>query len=108
MMKVLLDENLPQDVRHLIIGHDVFTVGYLGWKGIENGELLRTAAVNGFDVVLTKDAAIENEHDINALPVAVVIVRAKSNAIDDIRPLVPDILRALEGIQPRTLCVVPR
>lgn len=106
-MKVLLDENLPQDVRHLLPGHEAFTVGYLGWKGIENGELLRKAAEAGFDVVLTKDAAIEQEHPLHALPIAVVIVRSATNAIDDIRPLMPAVLEALARLKPRTLVRVP-
>jgi hypothetical protein len=39
-MKILLDENLPHKLRHEIIGHEVFTVAYMGWSGIENGKLL--------------------------------------------------------------------
>ena len=46
-MKVLLDENLPHDLRKLLPGHDVFTVAYLGWAGVKNGELLRRAAADG-------------------------------------------------------------
>ena len=39
-MKLLLDENLPHKLRHEIAGHEVVTAGYMGWSGIENGELL--------------------------------------------------------------------
>lgn len=106
-MNVLLDENLPQDVRHLLSGHDVATVGYLGWKGVDNGELLRRAAAAGFDVVLTKDAAIENEHPRDKLPIAVIVIRARTNAIDDIRPHIPAVLLALHSLQPRTLVRIP-
>jgi hypothetical protein len=37
-------------------GHDCLTAGYMGWSGIENGELLRRAAEAGFDAV-TPNAA---------------------------------------------------
>jgi len=29
-VKLLLDENLPHDLRHKLTGHDVFTVRYMG------------------------------------------------------------------------------
>jgi predicted nuclease of predicted toxin-antitoxin system len=32
-MKILLDENLPHELRRLLPGHDAFTVAYLGWSG---------------------------------------------------------------------------
>ena len=54
-MKILLDENLPHDLRYFLPGHEVFTVAYMGWSGSENGELLTIAGDSGFDVMLTKD-----------------------------------------------------
>lgn len=44
-MKVLLDENLPSKLHIWLIGHDVTSVEFMGWKGITNGRLL-AAAVN--------------------------------------------------------------
>lgn len=43
-MKILLDECLPLRLRNHIPGHDVFTVEYMGWKGIGNGRLMALAA----------------------------------------------------------------
>ena len=102
-MRILLDENLPHDPRHFLSGHEVFTVAYMGWSGFENGELLRAAGQKGFDAVLTKDSGISYEQPISALPIAVVLIHAKTNKLDDIRPLVPEILTALSKLQPKTL-----
>jgi hypothetical protein len=41
-VKVLLDEDAPHMLRLHLPG-DVFTVAYLGWSGLKNGELLKTA-----------------------------------------------------------------
>jgi hypothetical protein len=38
--KVILDENLPQLLRHHLTGFDVVTVQFQGWAGIQNGELI--------------------------------------------------------------------
>jgi hypothetical protein len=52
-MKLILDENLPHQLRHELPGHDCYTVAFMGWGGVENGELLSRAASAGFDAVLT-------------------------------------------------------
>lgn len=102
-MKVLLDENLPHDLRHFIAGHEVFTVAYMGWAGIENGALLKKASDAGFDAILTQDSGVQHEHNPASLPISVVLLRAKSSKLDDLRPLVPMLLNALESLTPRTL-----
>jgi hypothetical protein len=60
-VKILLDENLPHQLRPELAGHDVFTAAYMSWSGIENGELLRLAAGAGFDAVITNDRGLEYE-----------------------------------------------
>ena len=100
-MKLLLDENLPNDLRHILTGHDARTVGYMGFKGLTNGELLAAAAGAGFDALLTMDTGLEFEQ--SALPLTVVLIRAMSNTLDDLRPLVPRLLQAVADAAPRTL-----
>jgi predicted nuclease of predicted toxin-antitoxin system len=73
-MKLLLDENLPHLLRHEIPGHECFTVAYMRWSGIENGELLTHAASASFDALLTKDANLQYEQNLVNLPIAVVIL----------------------------------
>ena len=51
-MKILLDENLPHALRHEIQGHDVFTVQFMGWSGLKNGELLARAMAAGFGAII--------------------------------------------------------
>ena len=107
-MKLLLDENLPHRLRPLLVGDDVFTVAFMNWKGIENGSLLALAAGNGFDAVVTKDSGIEYEQNATHLPCSVVILKAKSTSIADIRPLVPELLDVLLTLRPRSVVRIPR
>ena len=102
-MKILLDENLPHDLRYFLSGHEVFTVAFMGWSGTENGELLKIAGESGFDVMITKDSGVEYEQPLATLPIAVVVMKAKTNKLDEIRPLIPAILTTLANLQPRTL-----
>lgn len=105
-MKLLLDENLPQLLRHEIVGHDCATVAYMGWGGIDNGELLVRAASAGFAALMTKDANLQYEQNLTNLPVAVVVLQASSNDIDDIRPLLPALLKALTDLPKKRVTIV--
>jgi predicted nuclease of predicted toxin-antitoxin system len=99
-MKVLLDENLPHQLRLELPGHDVYTVAYMKWAGIANGELLRRAAAEGFDAVITNDRGLEYQQNVGTLPVAVIVLLAKANTIEAIRPLCPQLLAALARLRP--------
>ena len=55
MKRVLIDEGVPHPVRGWIENADVFSVQWLGWAGIKNGELIQRVNEEGFDVVVTSD-----------------------------------------------------
>ena len=63
-VKVLLDENLDHALRKLLGQHEVVTVAYMGWTGLKNGELLRTAEDHRVDVLLTGDATLAYEQNL--------------------------------------------
>lgn len=101
-MRILLDESVPDRLGPLLIGHVATSVQRRAWSGIRNGKLLALAA-SEFDVLLTADKGIEYQQNLAALPVAVLIVLARSNRLADLAPAVPRILEALAELQPRTL-----
>lgn len=105
-MKLLLDENMPHKLRQHLPGHDVFTVAYMNWGGIANGDLLARAAAEGFDALITVDAGIEFEQNLAALPCSVVIIQAESNAFEHIEPHLPALLQTLAALKPRSLVKV--
>jgi len=82
-VRVLLDECVPRKLRRELPEHDA---------------LLRQAAAE-VDVFLTVDQGIPYQQDLPGLNVALVIVRAPSNDIKDLRPRMPEVLRVLETIQ---------
>ncbi len=69
---------------------------------MQNGELLRLAA-DSFDVFLTADQHLEYQQNLNALPIAVVVLVAPTNRIEALHPLIPALLRALATLAPRQL-----
>jgi predicted nuclease of predicted toxin-antitoxin system len=101
-LKILLDENLPHQLRHELPGHEVFTVAYMNWAGLENGKLLQKAASEGFGVVITNDRGLEYEQNLTTLPVSVITLIAPSNTIETIRTGIAQILELLNNIPSRS------
>jgi hypothetical protein len=83
---------MPVRLRTHLLGHDVFTVGYLKWKSIANGHLLSLAKSHGFEVVVASDGAVEHQQNLSQLPLSIINLHPESNAIDDILPLVPQLM----------------
>jgi hypothetical protein len=73
--------------------------GRLGWTAIKNGELL-TLAASYFDVFVTVDRNLCFQQNLIVFEIAVVVIRAKSNRLADLRPLVPNLLQAIESARP--------
>jgi hypothetical protein len=75
-MKLLLDECVTRHVKHDFAGHQVDTVEEAGFKGLENGDLLRTAA-GAYQVLITVDRNIPHQQNIAGLPLQSQKTKAK-------------------------------
>jgi hypothetical protein len=95
---VLLDECVPRRLAQAFGStHSVATVTGLGWAGTNNGDLLHLAAANGFDVLVTVDVRMHVEPHT---PLAVVTLRASSNRLEALLPLMPRLLERLPSLTP--------
>jgi hypothetical protein len=102
-MKVLLDENLPHGLRSELSDHEVFTVRFLGWSGTKNGMLLAKAAAEGFDLMVTMDSGVPYQQNRKRLPLALIILSAASNDMEDLRPLLPNLRSAIKSIKLKSI-----
>jgi predicted nuclease of predicted toxin-antitoxin system len=87
-VRLLLDECVDRRLAREIRGHDAATVRDLGWAGIRNGDLLAQAS-GRFDVFVTVDRNLAFQQRTADLPFAVVALRARTNRLADLEPLVP-------------------
>jgi predicted nuclease of predicted toxin-antitoxin system len=97
-VRVLLDECLPRKLKRALTGHEVKTVAESGWAGRKNGDLLRLAQEQ-FDVFITVDRNLTFQQDVGQFDIAVVVLVAYSNAIEDLEPLMPTVVRALSALR---------
>lgn len=105
-MKLLLDECVPNVLARDLTGHDVSTVEDAGFKGLKNGRLLRAAAASSFDVLLTVDKSMPSQQNLPAFGIALLLIRARSNRYADLKTVVPQMLKALEKINPGEVIVI--
>ena len=99
-MHVLLDENLDwRLVRYFDADFQVTTVSQQRWQGMRNGELLERAAA-AFDVLVTMDRGIEHQQNLRKYTIGIILISARSNRIEDIRPAMLRVNEALREVQP--------
>lgn len=101
-MRVLLDECVPKQLRRELQGQDVLTVPQMGWAGVSNGALLHRAA-SEFDVLITSDQSIEHQQNVPKMDLAIIVLVAESNDVEVLRPLMPEVCKALARAQPGTV-----
>src|SRR5262249_53921544 len=99
-VKILLDESPPIDLRHSFPTHEAHTVEWVGLKGKRNGELLDAAELAGYDVLLTMDQGVEHQQNLTNRRIALLVLVARSNQLEDLRPLAPEALAVLESMEP--------
>jgi len=100
-MKILIDECLPAALRLTLsaLGHECETVRRAGFGSKKNGELLALAEGH-WNVLLTNDRRMKHQQNMTGRTIAVVVLRAKSNRIEDLQPLLPVCAAALRSVQP--------
>jgi hypothetical protein len=105
-MKVLLDENLPQDLQYYLPNHQVSTVGSLHWHIPNDERLLERAQTFGFDVFVTHEGGLRLAPE-GSPRLSIIALRSESNMMDDVRPLVVPLLEALNAFRPNTVTTIP-
>jgi len=104
-VKVFVDECVDWRLARDIVGHEVKTARQMGWSTIKNGELLALAA-GEFDVFVTVDRNLSFQQNLPAFAIAVIVLRAISNRLADLKPLVPELLACIPGAKRGTVAYV--
>jgi hypothetical protein len=75
-VKVLLDENMPHQLRAYLGHHEASTAVYMGWSGWKNGALLKAAEDEGFQVFVAGDLSLEFQQSMEGRKIALVSLSA--------------------------------
>ena len=74
-----------------------------GFAGKKNGALLDLAERAGFEIFVSMDKGLAYEQNLEGRRIAILILRATSNRLADLRPLVPEIVRSVILLRPGDL-----
>ena len=107
-MKILLDECIPRPLKSEFPGYDVYTVQEMNWAGLKNGELLKQAVKNSFDVFITIDQKLHYQQNLQSFKIGVILLITKSNKFAELQALVPNTLGMLENIVPGKVVTIER
>ena len=98
-MRVLLDGCVPRGLARELAGHEVITAPDMGWSDLDDGPLLDSMA-GRFDVQVTVDRSLPKQQNLSNRGFGVVVLRASTNRLADLLPLVPALRQAIEELVP--------
>ena len=104
-MKILLDECVDRRFARELTDHEVTTVPRHGWAGIKNGDLLALAEKE-FDAFVTVDRKLAQQQNVTESKITVVLIRARTNRLEDIRPLAGEMREKLPRAAAGELIIV--
>jgi len=70
------------------------------WYFVSVADKGLSVTVSGLEVLITIDKNIRHQQNITGRNITILIIRAGSNDLDDIRPHVPQALAALKNTKP--------
>ena len=70
----------------------------MGWRNKTNGELL-SLAQQEFEVLLTMDKSIPSQQKLSKYSIAIIILRARSNRLADLLPLISRVIDLLPSLK---------
>jgi hypothetical protein len=82
-----------------LTGSECKTVREAGFAGKKNGELLSLAEAR-WDVLLTTDRKIQYQQQVIGRKIGILVLRAKTNRLQDLLPILPICAQALLSIRP--------
>jgi predicted nuclease of predicted toxin-antitoxin system len=77
-LKILFDQGTPVPLRDFLSGHTVSTAYEVGWSTLKNGELLRAAEAEGFEVFVTTDSHLKDQQNLAERKMAIVVLLSTS------------------------------
>ncbi len=97
-MRILFDQGTPVPLRKALTGHVVETAFERGWSELQNGELLQSAEIDGFDVFITTDQRLRYQQDLSRRKIAILVLTTTS--WPRIRPHGESVAAAIAALKP--------
>ena len=97
-MRILFDQGTPVPLRRFLSGHDVATAYERGWSSVTNGDLIRLAEQEGFELLITTDKNLRYQQNLQGRSLTILVLTTTS--WPRIRQATGGILAAIKGVEP--------
>lgn len=77
-MRILFDQGTPAPLRRHFAEHSVDTVHEKGWSTVTNGDLLKLAEQNGYEVFITTDQNLRYQQNLAGRVLGIVVLLSTS------------------------------
>ena len=77
-MRILFDQGTPVPLRRSLTGHVVATAYELGWSTVTNGELIRLAEHEGYELLITTDTNLRYQQNLSGRSIAILVLTTTS------------------------------
>ena len=77
-MRILFDQGTPVPLRRFLTDHDVATAYERGWSSVTNGDLIRLAELNGFELLITTDTNLRYQQNLQGRSLTILVLTTTS------------------------------
>jgi predicted nuclease of predicted toxin-antitoxin system len=96
-MRILFDQGTPVPLRRFLSGHDVATAYERGWSSVTNGDLIRLAEQEGFELLITTDMNLRYQQNLQGRSLTILVLTTTS--WPRIRQATDSIVTAIRGVE---------
>jgi predicted nuclease of predicted toxin-antitoxin system len=77
-VRILFDQGTPVPLRRSLTGHGVATAYELDWLTVTNGELIRLAEQEGYELLITTDTNLRYQQNLIERSIAILVLTTTS------------------------------
>ena len=77
-MQILFDQGTPAPLRRFLTAHDVSTAYEQAWSTVTNGDLIRLAEQQGYELLITTDTNLRYQQNLKTRAIAILVLSTTS------------------------------
>ena len=77
-MRILFDQGTPAPLRRWLSVHTVSTAYEQGWSTVTNGDLIRLAEQQGYELLITTDTNLRYQQNLEDRTIAILVLSTTS------------------------------
>jgi glutamate racemase len=77
-VRILFDQGTPVPLRRSLTGHVIATAYELGWSTVTNGELIRLAEQEDYELLITTDTNLRYQQNLSGRSIAILVLTTTS------------------------------